>query len=170
MAKLADRCFHCGKTILFGATESGGYTFCNSTCSSTAYRQISANEFYLSENYIQEMARKIHSSNCPQCKGPAPVDVHFSYSIWSAIVIYSIQNKSHICCRRCGRDKQIKDIFSSFLLGWWSPMGFCMTPVQIIRNSIALFKRDSFSQPSTSLYTVILQRSKLQIMQSNFNK
>jgi hypothetical protein len=168
MAKLADKCYYCGKLIFFGATRKNGYTFCNSRCREAAYQQIAA---HISEDYIREQVRVIHSSACPRCNGSGPTDVHMSHCIMSAIIFSFIQSTPHICCRKCGRIEQLKDLLASLFLGWWGfPWGILMTPIQIIRNLIGLVKRVDPSKPSNKLYTLILQQNEMNIMQSTRNE
>ncbi|MDM8544830.1 hypothetical protein QUF90_27500 [Desulfococcaceae bacterium HSG9] len=44
----------------------------------------------------------------------------------------------------------------SFLLGWWGfPWGLIMTPIQVVRNIVEIFKAPDGSQPSEKLNNIV---------------
>lgn len=164
MVKLADKCYYCGKLIFFGATHKNGYTFCDPECQYAAYRQIA---YHISEADVRRQVGAIHASACPYCGGPGPTDVYISHRILSAIIFSFIQSTPHICCRRCGRVEQLKDLLASLFLGWWGfPWGILVTPIHIVRNIIELLKRGDPSKPSNTLYALILKQHEMSVMQS----
>jgi hypothetical protein len=108
------------------------------------------------EDYIREQIRAIHQGRCPRCSGHGPVDVHTSHWVWSLVFFTYWGSNSHICCRKCGRDEQIKACLFSFVLGWWGfPWGLLRTPIQIIQNLTGLFGGPTDSKPSEKLYLVV---------------
>jgi hypothetical protein len=57
-------------------------------------------------------------------------------------------------CQSCGTKKIWGDILFSAALGWWGfPWGFIFTPVQIVRNMIALVHT-----PNPALQAAALER------------
>jgi len=142
-------CSVCGATIIFGGKKSGDYRFCNDNCYSKGQVLIVSDQ--IPHDIVETETRNIHQGNCPKCGKDGPVDVHFSYSVWSAAVLTSWKSKVHICCKSCGVKAQAIDLAGSAVLGWWGvPWGFIMTPVQITRNIIGMVKNNT-GEPSDNL-------------------
>ena len=80
-------CATCGSTILFGGARLGEFRFCNSNCLARGRPLTIARE--IPDNIVTDLARRIHSGQCPKCQGPGPVDVHKAFSVWSAIAMTS---------------------------------------------------------------------------------
>ncbi len=105
---------------------------------------------------MKERTRSVYHGACPKCQGPGPVDVHVSYRIWSAVFLTSWKNTPRVSCRTCGVKSQLGDAAFSLVLGWWGvPWGLLITPVQIIRNIVAMVKGSSDDGPSASLERMI---------------
>ncbi|HXH41967.1 MAG TPA: hypothetical protein VNN08_25305 [Thermoanaerobaculia bacterium] len=84
------------------------------------------------------------------------MDVHVSYQIWSALFLTSWKNTPQVSCRPCGFRSQLGNAAFSLFLGWWGiPWGLIMTPVQIVRNIVAMAKGASADGPSTNLQRMI---------------
>jgi hypothetical protein len=82
-----------------------------------------------------EVIQKVDREGCPLCKGPGPIDVHSSHTVWSLLVLTSWQSRSKVCCRKCGIKRQLGGAALSFFCGWWGfPWGLVVTPIQIGRN------------------------------------
>ena len=147
-------CSACGSTILFGGKANGDLRFCNTRCQSKGSLIILARR--LPPDLVKERTRSVYHGACPKCQGPGPVDVHVSYRIWSAVFLTSWKNTPRVSCRPCGVKSQLGDAAFSLFLGWWGiPWGLLITPVQIIRNIVAVVKGSSADGPSASLERMI---------------
>ncbi len=159
------KCDYCGTRILFGGAHAHGYRFCNEDCRHSGYSLVAFNE--IPEEYLREQIRLIHQGSCPRCHGRGPIDVHTSYRIWSAFVLTSWQSRPHICCRKCGKNQQVKDGIFSLLFGWWGfPWGLIMTPVQILRNLFKIADWSEGGQPSKDLCRLIMINIGSRILES----
>jgi hypothetical protein len=164
--RVPDNCNYCGKPIYSVSIREREYTFCNSLCRDTAYEQLAAN---LSEDHIRRQTWAVHSSACPLCNGSGSIDAHISCFTLSLVFFIYNRVTPHICCRKCGRIKQVKGLLISLFLGWWSIPGIIATPISIVRNLRGLFKRIDTSKPSNILYSLIRQQNEMRIMQSSHN-
>jgi len=143
-------CGTCNTTILFGGVRDGDQRFCNNDCHRNGYLLAVARN--IPPDTVREQARSVFHGMCPKCQGPGPVDVHTSYRVWSVLLLTSWRNQPQICCRSCGTKAQIGDAIFSLALGWWGfPWGLIMTPVQIVRNAIAMGSRRQIDTPSVEL-------------------
>ena len=132
-------CNACGTTILFGGVRDGETRFCNQDCHAKGYLVFAARQ--VPPDLIRQQADAIHRGMCPRCQGPGPVDVHTSYRVWSALLLTSWKSRPQIACRRCGVKSQLGDSLFSAVLGWWGfPWGLVITPLQIGRNVIGMFR------------------------------
>lgn len=149
-----EKCNYCETTIIFGGIKDNNLIFCNKKCHEKSHLLLASRQ--IPNHIIEEQARKIHIGLCPKCKGAGPIDVHTSYRVYSIITQTSWQNLQNVCCRSCGIKKQIWDIIFSLTFGWWGfPWGYIMTPVQINRNIVAIFKYPNKLKPSEKLYNVV---------------
>jgi hypothetical protein len=147
-------CSACGSTILFGGNSNGDLRFCNARCQSKGSLIILARR--LPPDLVKERTRSVYHGACPKCQGPGPVDVHVSYRIWSAVFLTSWKNTPRVSCRHCGVKSQLGDAAFSLALGWWGiPWGLIITPVQMIRNIVAMVRGSSADGPSASLERMI---------------
>jgi len=143
-------CSACNTTILFGGVREGEQRFCNDECRYKGYLLTVARE--IPSGTLDQQIRSVYHGTCPRCQGPGPVDVHISYRVWSALLMTSWRNQPRMSCRSCGTKAQLGDMTFSLLLGWWGfPWGLIMTPVQVVRNIIALFSRRHAEAPSAEL-------------------
>jgi hypothetical protein len=159
--RVPDKCNYCEKPIFSITTREGEYKFCNSLCRDRAYEQIAAN---LSEDSIRKQTWEIHSSACSLCNGSGPIDAHISCFVLSLVYFSYSRFTPHICCRKCGRIKQVKGLLISLFFGWWSIPGIIATPIFIVRNLRGLFKRIDTSRPSNMLCSLIQQQNEIRIM------
>lgn len=133
------KCDSCGKTILFGGEKQGNLRFCSDKCLHNGIIAASAQD--LPASAVEDELRALHGSNCPQCGGAGPIDLHFYHQVWSALYLTSHKSAPLLACLKCGRKKQVFSAFFSFFLGWWGfPWGLFYTPIQVFRNIKALLK------------------------------
>jgi hypothetical protein len=146
-------CSSCNTTILFGGVTEGAERYCNAECHGRGYLVRVANE--IPQFVLQRETDAIYRGSCPRCQGPGPVDVHNSYRVWSALLLTSWRTQPNISCRGCGVKSQLFDTIFSLALGWWGfPWGLVMTPVQIVRNVMAM-SRSTPATPSPELYRAV---------------
>jgi hypothetical protein len=147
-------CAACNTTILFGGVREGEDRFCNTTCHGRGYLLSIARE--LPPSTVMEHTSAVFHGACPRCQGAGPVEVHTSYTVWSALVLTSWRSEPRMSCRRCGVKAQIGAAAFSLALGWWGfPWGLVMTPVQVTRNIVAMFKRRHVDAPSADLQRAV---------------
>lgn len=143
-------CASCNSFILFGGEKADDFRFCNKKCLEEGKIYIEASK--VSETEIGLLADEIYRDVCPKCEKRSGVEVHKSYEIASFIFYTRYQTLKHICCRVCARKKQLTDFFGSLFLGWWGvPWGILMTPVQLVKNIIAMLRPPKTDAPSQDL-------------------
>jgi len=146
-------CGACGTTILFGGVNDDGTRFCNAKCHAQAELVFAAR--HIPPDLVRREAETVHRGMCPKCEGPGPVDVHTSHQVWSLLLLTSWKSTPQIACRRCGVKSQVGDALFSFFLGWWGfPWGLVVTPVQITRNVLAMFRKPA-PGPSADLERIV---------------
>lgn len=140
-------CPTCGLSVLFGGVKDGDKKYCSKKC----YEADEVNRIakHIPEDAVVSLTNKIRNGKCPVCQGHGPIDVHKSYFVYSVIIYTSYKTKEHIVCKQCARKKQLSSLFLSTVLGWWGiPFGLIITPVQIVKNLIALFKNPGEISPT----------------------
>lgn len=158
------KCAYCNTTILFRGREADGQMYCNDECVSKSFLTSVANG--LPEDIVNKYVSNVHSGACPKCKGRGPVDIYKSHSIYSLLLFTSWKTQPHICCRSCATKKQISAVIISLLIGWWGfPWGLIMTPVQVIRNLIDIFRSPDPSRPSKELQKILRYSLAGQVME-----
>ncbi len=131
------RCDYCKSFMLWSGVQKKGRRFCNDECLQSGRLMAAAES--LPQHVVDGEIAKVRRKSCPECNGPGPSDVHTSHTVMSILVMTSWRSTPDVCCRSCGRKKQLTGILSSGLLGWWGfPWGFIMTPIQICRNVAGL--------------------------------
>lgn len=157
-------CGACNTSILFGGVRDGEQRFCNADCHYRGYLLAVARE--IPREIVREQTHAVYRGMCPKCQGPGPVEVHTSYRVWSAILLTSWRNQPQISCRSCGVKAQIGNAVFSLVLGWWGfPWGLMMTPVQIVRNVVALFSRSDATAPSDKLERLVSMNLAADVLQ-----
>lgn len=147
-------CKYCGTFIVLGGVKDQGHRFCSKKCHKKGYSMVLSNEIPL--EMVNDYVSNFHKSNCLKCGRVGPMDVRSSYLIISFILYSYINTPRTICCIRCGRKKIIKSMLLSLFFGWWSfPVGVFFTPIQILRNLRALFKKTDSNQPSKELIELL---------------
>lgn len=145
------RCAACDFWIPWGGIRAGDYRYCCDEC--VADGPVIPLSRTLPATDVRLVALKLHGGPCPRCKGPGrPVEVRPYYRVWSIVVLTHWSTRLRICCRACGFKLQLGSIGWCMLLGWWGlPLGVLMTPVQIVRNLVAMVFVPDPRQPSPRL-------------------
>lgn len=147
-------CNYCGAAILFGGTQVGHLRFCTDRCAQQGGLLQIADQ--VPPDLLREEVAEVHSGNCPKCRRPGPVDVHTSYSVWSALVITRWSSIPKMCCRACAVKSHLGHALLSLCFGWWGfPWGLIFTPVQVVRNIIAIFGGPDPTKPSPQLVNFV---------------
>jgi hypothetical protein len=148
------KCDSCGTTILLGGKRQDGLRFCNDKCQSDG--QLLAFAKSLPKELVLEKLGEVYNGSCPKCGGRGPVDVHNSYRIWSLLVLTSWSTHPIISCRSCARNQQLGHLLFSMVAGWWGfPWGIFITPVQLVRNVVALMGGPKPGNPSPILESFV---------------
>jgi hypothetical protein len=159
------QCSYCGTTILFGGVTDSGHRFCNERCHQGAHFLNVART--IAPDVLERQLEEVFRSNCPECRGPGPVDVHKIYQVWSALILTRWSSSQKVCCRSCGIKSQIGGILFSGALGWWGfPWGLIFTPVQIIRNVIGICSGPDTSRPSADLRRIVQMKLGAELLNS----
>jgi hypothetical protein len=144
------KCATCGTMILFGGKKAGDLRFCSDKC----LQRRGALGFAAAEvppEIVQKHAESLHDGDCPKCGGQGPVDIHTSYRVWSAIILTSWQDIPELCCRACGNKSKTASLGYCLLFGWWGGHGLIVTPLQVTRNIVGLFRSPDPTKPSAKL-------------------
>jgi hypothetical protein len=148
------KCAYCNSTIFFGGVRKGDQRFCNAKCYNEGLL-ISASQQIPAQVFNREI-EQVHQGLCPKCGGSGPVDVHTSYQVFSLVFLTRWSSTPQLSCRSCGLSGQLRGLGMSLLLGWWGfPWGLIMTPVQITRNLIGIFRPPDPAQPSPQLQKMV---------------
>jgi len=148
------RCAFCNTFILIGGEKVGDQRFCNAECARKGEFARFAGR--VPDDLVHNETLKLHSGECPHCAGIGPVDVHTTYRVWSALVMTQWSSRPVVCCGSCATKRALGDTAYSFLLGWWGfPWGIVMTPVQVVRNIVALVRRPDPSEPTPALKQMV---------------
>jgi hypothetical protein len=148
------KCDYCGTTIIFGGIRNGNFRFCNEKCFQNGTLAQLANQ--VPPDLLQQETVEVHAGKCPKCKGNEPVDVHTSHCVWSIIVMTRWSSKPQVSCRKCAVKSHLGNALFSFVCGWWGfPWGLIITPVQVVRNIIGIFRGPNPSKPSPQLEKLV---------------
>lgn len=143
-------CHYCRTTILFGGVKDGSLRYCDDRCWNGAAVLSYAEAVDPAE--ILRLTAQVHMGQCPRCEGSGPVDVHNAYVVWSLLIITQWRTEPHMCCRSCGVSRQVRATLISLVAGWWGiPWGLVLTPVQIVRNILAILRPPDPLRPSEQL-------------------
>lgn len=144
------KCAYCRSMILFGGVKDDDQRFCNDRCHQSG--ALVALSQQLDPDEVRSAVTRVHQGTCPRCGGNGPIDVTTSHKVWSAVFVTSWSSAPEICCRSCGRKRQVGRLVFSAVAGWWGfPWGLIMTPVQVGRNFVGLFRGYDPYQPSPEL-------------------
>ncbi len=147
-------CASCRSFILFGGKTEGKQRYCSDKCLQQARVVAAAAE--IPAAVVQQQVKAVHQGLCPKCGSTGPIDVHVGHRVGSAIVVTTWSRRPQISCRSCGIKHQLGDMVFSLVLGWWGfPWGILMTPVQIVKNIIAIAKPPAPEHPSMELEVLV---------------
>lgn len=142
------KCAYCSTTIVFGGVRDGDARFCNDKCQQS-YRLINV---AVPPELLREQLTTVHQGLCPKCGGSGPVDVYYSYKVWSILVLTSWSASPQICCRSCATQRQAGSLAFCLFLGWWGfPWGLVLTPIQVVRNIVGMCRTPDPLHPSPEL-------------------
>jgi hypothetical protein len=131
-------CDYCNKNFNFFGVHEGDYSFCSANCKNQARALLKSLEQFTPQQ-IEDYIGRSRAGPCRQCGKPNPVDLYQSYRVISMILLTRWTTHNHFVCRECARREQLKSLAYSAALGWWGfPFGLVLTPVQIIRNIVAM--------------------------------
>ena len=149
-----SRCSFCHSMVFFGGVHRGHRRYCSVDCE-RGDEALSLSKA-VPRAIVDEHVRRVREGPCGWCGGNGAVDVFVSHRVWSFLVITSCASTPRISCRSCGIQAQLRGILFSMTLGWWGlPWGIFMTPVQIVRNLLALVFPPSARVASQRLREVV---------------
>ncbi len=141
-------CYQCGRLILFGGIKEGDHRFCKPLCRQHSHVERTLGQY--APEAVAEAVQQVHLGACPRCQGPGPVDAHAAHQVWSAILLTRWTTSATLSCRKCGTKRQAQAMLFSLALGWWGfPWGLIVTPVQLTRNLMGIFRKPARSGPSS---------------------
>lgn len=148
---VTNECDFCGKTIRFGlGVNDGEQKFCGVDCFHTL--RLREAEEDITVDAAQARALDIKKGGCPKCmKERASPEIRTTYWIWSAVFISSWNSESEVVCNSCARKANAMAALACLILGWWSPWGLFLTPVQIAKNLREFCRNDHDWRPSEKL-------------------
>ena len=147
------KCEVCGTTILFGPVRDGGHVYCGYECMENG--RFEEHTSFVPDDIAFAQAKKINAGACPKCGGPGPVDVLYSHTVWSALVMTSYKSNPEVSCGACGRKAKATALVFSALFGWWGfPFGLFLTPIQVARNLFGMFGGPKLGHPSADLLPI----------------
>lgn len=137
-------CDYCGEHFTFGALKVGSYKFCSGNCRDKG--RILEILDSVPPRQVTDYIISVRNDNCPSCGGNGPIDIRPSYRVYSVGLYTSWKTVNKIECRACARKRQLSDFGYCLAAGWWGlPWGFVLTPIQVIRNLVAMHYTSSFS-------------------------
>lgn len=144
-------CDFCGRRTGFTPIRDEGQKFCSKYCLRAARLLEVAVD--IPDQEIIRHAAEIKNGPCPICHGKvSKIEARKSYWIWSIVIYTRWGMSTKVCCKKCGTQKNLISIGLCMLFGWWGiPYGLVLTPVKIISNTAAIFKRFDNKKPSTEL-------------------
>jgi hypothetical protein len=144
------RCRFCGAWLLFDKVRNGEDFYCNQE-----HLALGKAVALISPDEVSKWAREVHEGPCSLCGEKGGVDLRSSYEVYSIVFMTVWKTVPYVCCRRCGLKKQVGSLLFSLFLGWWGfPFGLVLTPIQIIRNLVAMTVAPDPTVPSKKLEQV----------------
>ncbi len=148
------RCDGCGTTILFGGKKSGARRYCGDACVRRGAQLDAA--LAIPPAVVLQRAIAVRNGLCPRCHGSGPIEAHVGHRVWSALVVTSWSSHTVVACRRCGVKSQLGSALFSLVCGWWGfPWGLLVTPVQVVRNLVAVLRYTETPEPSPELQQIV---------------
>lgn len=144
------RCHACNFWMPLGGVHEGGHFYCCDDCARDG--PVFPLSRQLPEADVRLKALVLHAGPCAYCGERGPIELRPSYRVWSFVVLTHWRTRYLIACRRCALKAQLRGIVSSALLGWWAlPFGPLVTPIQILRNVVAMLVVPDPQAPSPGL-------------------
>lgn len=132
---------YCGEHYTFGTLKVGSYSFCSGICRDRGH-VLEVLDSIRPEQIAEYISNAQHSV-CQTCGTGTPIDARPSYRVYSLAFYTTWKTVTKLECRSCARRRQLNDAAFSFFAGWWGvPWGLFVTPVQVIRNVVALLSTD----------------------------
>ncbi|MCP4377494.1 MAG: hypothetical protein GY794_15125 [bacterium] len=153
-----NECDFCGQSVRFSTVEDEGQKFCSDDCLRNA--RLMEASVDIPEQEILKRAAEIQDGPCPACGGGGSrIEWRKSYWVWSALFFTRWGTSAKFCCKKCGIQANLLSIGSCLMLGWWGfPFGLLLTPIQIIANTAAIFRRfDKSKHPEDVMQAARLQ-------------
>jgi len=150
---MLNRCDGCDQIILTGGTKVGDLRFCTSKCASNAIDLINIDQHSLTlpEKFVETQVMQVFEGPCPRCGMTGGVDLFEAHWVWSILVMTQWKTTGGLSCQGCATKARIYALLVSSTCGWWGfPWGIFITPIQILRNFVALLEF-SRMEPSTKL-------------------
>jgi len=149
------KCGFCGTTIVIGGVRSGDQRFCNGKCQHNAHIVKLGN--LVPTDLLEARMQEVFRGNCPKCQGRGPVDVHNFYEVFSLVFATRWSTSQRLSCRSCGVKRQLGALVFTLCFGWWGfPSGLILTPIQAVRNIVAMCGGPDPSHPSAALKKLVL--------------
>jgi hypothetical protein len=133
--------------------KAGSYLFCSGICHDNGrVLEVLDN---VPPSDVMEYVANARRAPCATCGNAGPIDVWSSFRARSVVFYTSWSTVKKLECRSCARKRQWGDLSYSLVAGWWGvPWGIFVTPVQVIRNIIALLQGNR-TEPSRRFQQVI---------------
>jgi len=149
-AGVTNQCDYCGNGTMLSAIREGHQKFCSEKCREES--RLVAKSIDLAPDLVYQHAVAMHFGPCPRCGNTdGAVEMRVSHHVVSAIWYFSNERSVELCCRSCGRSRNLMATLTCAAFGWWSLPGLLCTPEMIIRNVAAMFRRDNASGLSDEL-------------------
>ena len=154
-----NECDFCGQPVRSSTVEDHGQKFCSIDCLQNA--RLMEASVDIPEQEILKHATEIRNGPCPAClRQEGGIELRKCYWVWSAVLFTRYGTSPKFCCKKCGTKANLLAIVSCSILGWWGfPFGLLLTPIYIISNVAAMFRKFDKSKPSEEL----IQTARLQL-------
>jgi hypothetical protein len=151
--------------MLFGGARVGNRRYCGKACAARDGVLQLARE--MPADLVRKTAQAWRNGACPHCKkSNGPIDVYADHRVHSMVLMTQWRTRRTVCCRRCGRRRQLGSAAYSLGLGWWGfPWGLLVTPIQVGRNLAGAFQAAPASH-SPDFERVVREQLARQAMQN----
>jgi hypothetical protein len=126
------RCGNCGALLVTAGSQRGDVAYCNERCAADAHWGEYA-AWHVPEAAVDDAAQAIRAAACPVCHSPGPVDAYPMSFHFSAFVISVSHREVLLACARCAAARHRTNMILTALLGWWSIIGWILTPIVLYR-------------------------------------
>jgi hypothetical protein len=140
------QCDYCGEGFRLFGMNRGRYRFCGGLC----YERGAVLERLdqIAPAAVDAYIENTRTGQCPTCNRSARLNIYESHQVYSVLVYTRWSTEFHYCCQLCGRKRQREDLVTSLLVGWWGvPFGLIITPIQVLRNVMAMSRLSDETSP-----------------------